>query len=162
MLEPIITPNGFTLVTDPSELANSGSRGARLFFKGDTLEIGDQIFSRVRTDKNGDPVLKDGKPVIVYYIAVGINGCKPIPVATASFRRFPRDVNAFLDAADASLMRELFNGSDEDRYDLLKGKTLEVLRTVEGEAIDWTKTSQASDGTYYYKTSKFAVFAVKK
>lgn len=162
MLEPIITPNGFTLVTDPSELANSGARGARLFFKGDTLEIGDQLFSRVRTDKNGDPVLKDGQPVIVYYIAVSINGCKPIPVATASFRRFPRDVNGFLDAADASLMRELFNGSDEDRYNLLKGKTLEVLRTAEGEAIDWTKTSQASDGTYYYKTSKFAVFAVKK
>ena len=161
MLEPII-PNGFALVKDPSELAMSGSRGARLFFKGDTLEIGDQIFSKIRTDKDGKEVIKDGKPVLVYYIAVSINGCKPIPVAMASFRRFPRDVNAFLDAADASLMRELFNGSDEDRYNFLKGKTLEVLRTVEGEAIDWTKTSQASDGTYYYKTSKFAVFAVKK
>lgn len=162
MLEPII-PNGFTEVKDLRELANSGSRGARLFFKGDTLEIGTQVFSKVRTEKDGSPAKdKDGNTIIVYYIAVSINKSKPIPVAMASFRRFPRDVNAFLELPDATLMRELYNGSDEDRYTILAGKTLTVSRTVEGEAIDWQKTQQASDGTYYFKNSKFAVFEIAK
>lgn len=161
MLEPII-PNGFAEVKDLSELAQSGSRGARLFFKGDTLEIGTQVFSKNRTDKDGKDVLKDGKPIPVYYIAVSVNGSKPVPVPMASFRRFPRDINGFLEPSDASLMRDLYNGSDEDRYKILSGKTLTVSRTVEGEAIDWTKTQLASDGTYYFKTSKFAVFEVKK
>ena len=159
MFENYTIPAGFELVADTSSLASSALRSSIFFFEGDEITCSDKVVSKVRTDRDGKAVTdKDGKPILVYYLVCSVNGGTPKPIPFGSFRRFPREADAFLGESD--LMRQLYGGSDEDRFNLLKGKTLKVKRLVEGDAIDWLN-SDRDTRTYVFKKAKFPVFVLK-
>lgn len=159
MFENFTTPAGFEPVSDPSVLTISGVRSSIFFFEGDEIICSDKIVSKVRTDRDGKAVTdKDGQPILVFYLICSVNGGTPKPIPFGSFRRFPREADAFLGESD--LMRQLYSGTDEDRFSLIKGKTLKVKRLVEGDAIDWTQ-SDAATRSYVYKKAKFPVLALK-
>lgn len=158
MFENISIPVGFTIVNDLTKLNTSGSRQSRLFFKDDQIIVSDKVFSSVRTDKDGaDMKDKNGQPILVFHIGCAINGATETTVPFASFRRFPREVESFL--AESALMRQLYSGTDLDRFNLIKGHTLKVTKILEGEAIDWVASAGRADGEpYVFKKAKFAVF----
>lgn len=159
MFENYTIPAGFEPVADTSSLASSAIRSSIFFFEGDEITCSDKVVSKVRTDRDGKTVTdKDGKPILVYYLVCSVNGGTPKPIPFGSFRRFPREADAFLGESD--LMRQLYGGSDEDRFNLIKGKTLKVKRLVEGDAIDWTQ-SDAATRSYVYKKAKFPVLVLK-
>ena len=159
MFENYNIPAGFTQVSDLSALANSANRSAIFFHKDDEIACSDIVVSKVRTDKQNQPIKDDkGSPLLVFSLICSINNGKPRPVPFASFRRFPRDADEFLSKSD--LARNLYTGSDEDRYNLLKGKTLKIKDLIEGEAIDWDK-SNADTREFVYKKAKFPLFELK-
>ena len=158
MFENFTIPSGFHKVEADkvSEvLSLSGSRSAMYFFANDKIECSSDILSRDReVTVNGK---KETRPV--YYLVCRINDGAPKAVPFASFRRFPKDVDAFL--SKSSLMRDLFSGSDAERFDLIKGKTLEVTSIEEGEAIDWTQ-SNLETRDFKFKAAKFPVLDYAK
>lgn len=158
MFENISIPAGFVAVDDLTKLNTSGSRQSRLFFRDDKIIVSDKVFSSVRTDKDGGIIKdKNGQPILVFHIGCVINGTTETTVPFASFRRFPREVESFL--AESALMRQLYSGTDLDRFNLIKGHTLKVTKVISGEAIDWVASAGRADGDpYIFKKSKFAVF----
>ena len=153
-------PTGFTQVTDLSVLSLSGSRSANYFFAGDKIKVSDKVYSQLRpSTKKTD----DGKPIMqpVYYALVNITHegsdkgyDKLLPLA--AFRRLPKDSETFLSTAN-DLTRQLAGmSSDRERFDLLKGRTVKVIRLEEGEAFDYSASNFATR-EYKYRKSKFAV-----
>lgn len=153
-------PTGFTQVTDLSVLSLSGSRSANYFFAGDKIKVSDKVYSQLRpSTKKTD----DGKPIMqpVYYALVNITHegsdkgyDKLLPLA--AFRRLPKDSEVFLSTAN-DLTRQLAGmSSDRERFDLLKGRTVKVVRLEEGEAFDYSASNLATH-EYKYRKSKFAV-----
>ena len=136
-------------------LSISGSRNAMYFFDGDTIECSDEVVCQERK------VTRNGKEetMPIYYLMCKINDGAPKTVPFASFRRFPKEVDTFLNRS--KLMRELFDGSDSQRFDLIKGKKLKVVGIEEGEAIDWTK-SNLDTREFVYKKAKFPVLDYAK
>lgn len=153
-------PTGFTQVTDLSVLSLSGSRSANYFFAGDKIKVSDKVYSQLRpSTKKTD----DGKPIMqpVYYALVNITHegsdkgyDKLLPLA--AFRRLPKDSEVFLATAN-DLTRQLAGmSSDRERFDLLKGRTVKVIRLEEGEAFDYSASNLATR-EYKYRKSKFAI-----
>lgn len=151
-------PVGFSKV-DASKVSEvlsvSGSRNAMYFFDGDIIECSDEVVCRENT------VTRNGKEekMPIYYLMCRINDSAPKTVPFASFRRFPKDVDTFLNKS--KLMRDLFDGSDSQRFDLIKGKKLKVVGIEEGEAIDWAK-SNLDTREFVYKKAKFPVLDYAK
>ena len=153
-------PTGFTQVTDLSVLSLSGSRSANYFFTGDTIKISDKVYSQLRPSTKKT---EDDKPIMqpVYYALVNITHegsdkgyDKLLPLA--AFRRLPKDSETFLSTA-GDLMRQLAGmSSDRERFELLKGRTVKVVRLEEGEAFDYSASNFATR-EYKYRKSKFAV-----
>lgn len=153
MLENFVIPSGFHKVEADkvSEvLSLSGSRSAMYFFENDTIKCSDEVISK------DQKVTRNGKEetIQVYYLVCQINNGAPKAVPFASFRRFPKDVDTFL--SKSTLMRDLFSGSDSERFNLIKGKTLKVTSVEEGEAIDWTQ-SNLETRDFKFKKGKFPV-----
>lgn len=158
MWEGFKIPAGFHQV-DASKVSEvlslSGSRNAMYFFNGDKIECSDEVLCQERT------VTRNGKEekMPIYYLICRINEGAPKAVPFASFRRFPKEVDNFLNKSD--LMRDLYDGSDSQRFELVKGRKLEVIGIEEGEAIDWTK-SNPDTREFVYKKAKFPVLDYAK
>jgi len=129
-------------------LPNCGSKTSSLFFPGDVIKINEDVYTKIFKADGSD------KEIPVAYIHCEVNAIEQV-VSFSSFRRFPKDVDAFI--KKAPFHRNLFNGSDYDRYLFLKGKTIVVDSIYEGEAIDW-RLSDVDAKNYVFKTSKFPIF----
>lgn len=155
MFTPDYIPEGFNKVEAAQAaqiLSKSGSRQGVYFFKGDRIVLGDQIYSKTRQVKTADGKTEDRN---IPYIAAEING-KNTLIPMSAFRNFPVvDTEKFFEAYPQ--MKPLYNGSDYERYELLKGKTLTVVELVDGKSFDFAK-SDFTNRNYVYKNSKFAVF----
>lgn len=153
MLEGFTIPAGFREVKGEelaSALSLSASRSAMYFAKDDTITLTDSVLCQMReTTKDGQKT-----QVPVYYIVGRVNNGRPKPIPFAAFRRFPKEVDSFLEKSP--LMRELYGGSDADRFDIIKGKTLKVTSLEDGETIDWQKSNLATRD-FVYKPAKFPV-----
>lgn len=152
MQESRIFPRDFQEVA-PADydkvLSSTGNRGSIRLFLDDKIVVGSTVATREFKPKNGD------KAVVVPFVDGSINGVKrPIPFSL--FRRFPRNPDQLLN--EAPLMKSLYNcPSDYDRFELVKGRTLKVAKIVEGEAIDFAKTTDFSNAVY--RTATFPVLA---
>lgn len=156
MLDNILK-QGFEEVKDLSALRTSGSRNSRLFFVDDTITIGDTVVLRRLVDKDGKPIIsrKTGVQAVAYYAIGQING-QEAPVPLATFRRWPHDLQAFFD--EGGLSRSLYDcETDLERYNLLKGKTVKVIKVVDGQTTDFRAAPDAA-GKYPSKSAKFPVF----
>lgn len=155
MFDPSYIPEGFNRVEASQAaqiLSKSGSRQGVYFFKDDKIVLGDQIYSKTRQVKTADGKMEDRN---IPYIAAEING-KNTLIPMSAFRNFPVvDTEKFFDAYPQ--MKPLYNGSDYERYELLKGKTLTVTDVVTGKSFDFAK-SDFTARNYVYKDSKFAIF----
>ena len=148
-------PEGFNKVEAAQAaqiLSKSGSRQGVYFFKGDKIVLGEQIYSKVRQVKTAAGQTEDR---IIPYLAAEVNGRDTL-IPMSAFRNFPVvDTEKFFDQHPQ--MKPLYNGTDYDRYELLKGKTLTVTDVVSGKGFDFAK-SDFANRNYVYKDSKFAVF----
>lgn len=157
MFEGVTLPAGFNKVEADRRseiLSKSGSRSGVYFFAGDTIVIGgdDDLYSCIRKIKaNGKE-----EDRTIPYVACTINGNKPTLVPLSAFRNFPVvDTDKFFERHPA--MKALYNGSDRERFDVIKGKTIKVTALEDGQAFDFAQCDFANR-KYVYKTSRFAVF----
>lgn len=158
MFEGITIPDGFNKVEASKRdeiLSKSGSRSGVYFFAGDVVVVGDDndLYSIDRTVKaNGKEESRT-----IPYVACKVNGgVKPILVPLSAFRNFPVvDTDKFFEKHPA--MKALYNGSDRERFDIIKGKTIKVTALEEGQAFDFAQCD-FTNRKYVYKTSRFAVF----
>lgn len=149
MFEVQNIPQGMVVVK-PEEitqlLQQSGSRGATLLFPGDIIRVGDVVASSTRKLNN--------REVTVYFIEAQINNQKPRFITLATFRQFPTNPEAFL--AKSELLRLLYDGSDAERYEIIKGKIFKCTELFEAEGTDW-RNSNPEIRDYKYKMKKFPV-----
>lgn len=156
MLDNILK-QGFEEVKDLTALRTSGSRNSRLFFIDDVITIGDTVILRRLVDKDGKPVIskKTGVQAVAYYVIGQING-QEAPISLATFRRWPHDLQAFFN--EGGLSRQLYDcETDLERYNLLKGNTVKVVKVVDGQTTDF-RAAPDSAGKYPSKSAKFPVF----
>lgn len=156
MLDNILK-QGFEEVKDLTALRTSGSRNSRLFFADDVITLGDVIVLKRLVDKDGKAIIsrKTGEQAVAYYAIGTVNGREaPIPLAT--FRRWPHDLQAFFN--EGGLSRSFYDcETDLERYNLLKGKTVKVIKVVDGQTTDF-RAAPDSAGKYPSKSAKFPVF----
>lgn len=148
-----IAPADFHKVEDQQlneVLSNSHARNGFKFFDGDVVKFGTQVYTHERQEKDSN-----GNPRISCFIEAEIHG-KPLLLSFACLSSFPRDVDSM--AVKYPFMAQLINGSDFERYDLIKGKSFKVS-LIEGEGIDWTKYKPGDKGdALVWKTKKFPMF----
>lgn len=152
MFENFTIPAGFSEVAQADlqkVLVNCGNRSFVHFFENDEIVVSEKVLSHTFKLEDG----KDSKPV--YDIVVSLNDrTRVLPLGT--FRRFPKQ---YIDALTTPIMRQLYNATDDyERFDLLRNKTLVVKSLVDGETIDWQKST---DTERVYKQAKFAIFDLK-
>lgn len=158
MFEGVTIPVGFNKVEADRRseiLSKSGSRSGVYFFAGDVIVVGgdDDLYSTIRTVKvNGKEESRT-----IPYVACKVNANqKPVLVPLSAFRNFPVvDTDKFFEKHPA--MKALYNGSDRERFDVIKGKTIKVTALEEGQAFDFAQCDFANR-KYVYKTSRFAIF----
>ena len=145
-------PEGFNKVESSrigEVLSLSGSRSATYFFEGDTIVCSEEVFSKDFETASGDT-----KPIP--YLGCTVNGRETM-VPMAAFRRFPRNLETFI--KENPSMKDFVNGSDAERYNLIKGKTIKVIKMVKGEVVDWSKTHKGESAVY--KTVSIPVLKIQ-
>lgn len=146
-------PAGYNKVEDQqiqNVLSNSHNKSGFKFFDGDIIKIGTEVYTKEREERDSN-----GNPRISCFIEAEIRE-KPVFLNMACFSSMPRDVDAMI--AQYPFMANLVNGSDWDRYQAIKGKSLKVT-LVEGQGIDWTQYKPGDKGdALVWKTKKFAMF----
>lgn len=158
MLDARLTNQGFEEVSDLSALRTSGSRNSRLFFAGDEITLGDTVVLRRLVDKEGKPLIskKTGEQAVAYYAIGTVNSATNVPIPLATFRRTPHDLQAYFN--EGGISRALYDAeTDLERYNLLKGKTVKVVKIVDGQTTDFRAAPDAA-GKYPAKSAKFPVF----